>query len=159
MRITVTAHYGAWTVFARLNTGVVGSNPTRGTNVCVCLFRVYAVMCVGSGLVTGWSPVQGIPPSMYRFTKLKKVAKAQERAVEPLVNAWMNEWRWDWYVEGMMDNRIVWETFLTKRQGKWSLLMLNYRFEDTHLRDADWLQLASDSVTYLAIAITNFPVT
>jgi hypothetical protein len=28
----------AWTVFARSNTGVVGSNPTRGMDVCVSLF-------------------------------------------------------------------------------------------------------------------------
>jgi hypothetical protein len=30
----------------------------------------------------------------------------------------MNEWRWDWYVEDMMDKRIVWDTSLTKLQGK-----------------------------------------
>jgi hypothetical protein len=45
----------AWTVFARLNTGVVGSNPTRGMDVCVRLFCV-CVLCVGSGLAAGWSP-------------------------------------------------------------------------------------------------------
>jgi hypothetical protein len=59
----------------------------------------------------------------------------------------------------MMDKRIVWDTSLTKLQGKWSLLMLKYRFDDTHLRDADRIQLASESVKYLAIALTNFPVT
>jgi hypothetical protein len=33
--ITVAARSKAWTVFARLNTGVVGSNPTEGMNICV----------------------------------------------------------------------------------------------------------------------------
>jgi hypothetical protein len=31
---------------------VVDVNPTRGIDVCVCLFCVYVVLCVGSG----WSP-------------------------------------------------------------------------------------------------------
>jgi hypothetical protein len=32
---------------------VMGSNPTRGMDVCVCLFCVCVVLCVGSGLATG----------------------------------------------------------------------------------------------------------
>jgi hypothetical protein len=43
------------TVFARSNTGVLGSNSTRGMNVCVRLFNVCVVLCVGSGLATDWS--------------------------------------------------------------------------------------------------------
>jgi hypothetical protein len=50
----------AWTVFVRFNTGVVASNPTRGMDVCVRLFGFCVVLCVGSGLATGWSPVQGV---------------------------------------------------------------------------------------------------
>jgi hypothetical protein len=38
--ITLAARSQAWTVFARLITGVVGSNPTQGTDVCVRLFCV-----------------------------------------------------------------------------------------------------------------------
>jgi hypothetical protein len=53
---TVAARSKARTVFARLNTGIVGSNPTESMYVCVCLFCVCVVLCVGSGLVTGWSP-------------------------------------------------------------------------------------------------------
>jgi hypothetical protein len=48
----------------RLNTGTVASNPTRGMDVCMPLFCVCAVLCVGSGLVTGWSPVQGVLPTV-----------------------------------------------------------------------------------------------
>jgi hypothetical protein len=43
-----------------LNAGVVGSNPTRGMDVSVRLFCVYAVLCADNGLATGWSPVQGV---------------------------------------------------------------------------------------------------
>jgi hypothetical protein len=52
-RITVAARSKARTVFARSNTGIVGSNPTRRMDVCV-----YSVFVLGSGLATGWSLVQ-----------------------------------------------------------------------------------------------------
>jgi hypothetical protein len=48
------------TVFARSNTGIVGSKPTQGMDICLRLFRVY----VGSGLATSWSPVQGVVPTV-----------------------------------------------------------------------------------------------
>jgi hypothetical protein len=69
--ITMAAQSKAWTIFARSNTGVVGSNPTLGMDVCVRLFLVCAVLCVGSGLATGWSLVQGVQSAAYRITKLK----------------------------------------------------------------------------------------
>jgi hypothetical protein len=80
--ITVAARFEAWTVFVRSNIGMVGSIPTQGMDVCVRLFCVYVVLCVGSGLVTGWSPVQVALPNVYRIKKLKKAAKVQ-RALEP----------------------------------------------------------------------------
>jgi hypothetical protein len=61
----------AWTVFARLNTGIVGSNPTRDMNVCVRLLCVCVVLCAGSGLATGWSPVQRVLLTVYRIKKQK----------------------------------------------------------------------------------------
>jgi hypothetical protein len=39
--------------------------------LCVLLFCVYVVLCVGRGLATGWSPVQGVLPTVYRIKKLK----------------------------------------------------------------------------------------
>jgi hypothetical protein len=63
--ITAAARPKAWTVFARSDAGIVGSNPTRAIDVCVRLF------CVGSGLATGWSPVQGVLPTVYRLRKWK----------------------------------------------------------------------------------------
>jgi hypothetical protein len=68
----VAARSKAWTVFARSNTGIVGSNRTPGIHVCVLLFCVCVILCVGSGLATGWSPVQEVLPTVYRITKLKK---------------------------------------------------------------------------------------
>jgi hypothetical protein len=63
MPITVAARSKTWTVFPRSNTGIVGSNPTRGMNNCVRLFCVCVVLCVDGGLETGWSPVQGVLPT------------------------------------------------------------------------------------------------
>jgi hypothetical protein len=54
----------AWNVFARLNTGIVGSNPARGMDVCV--YSVFVLSCVGSGLATVWSLVQGVLPIVYK---------------------------------------------------------------------------------------------
>jgi hypothetical protein len=50
---TVATQSKAWTVIARSNTGIVGSNSAWGMDVCVHLFCVYAVLCVGNGLATG----------------------------------------------------------------------------------------------------------
>jgi hypothetical protein len=42
--ITVAAWSKAWTLFARSNTGIVGSNPTRGLDVCV--HSMFVLLCV-----------------------------------------------------------------------------------------------------------------
>jgi hypothetical protein len=39
-------------VFACSNTVVVGSNLTQGMDVCVCIYSVFVLSCVGSGLAT-----------------------------------------------------------------------------------------------------------
>jgi hypothetical protein len=44
--ISVAVRSRAWTVFAGSNAGIVGSNPTEGMNVCVCLFCVCVLSCV-----------------------------------------------------------------------------------------------------------------
>jgi hypothetical protein len=56
MAVTAAARFKKWTVFARSNAGIVGSNPTQGMGVCLCLF------CVRIG--TGWSPIQGVLPTV-----------------------------------------------------------------------------------------------
>jgi hypothetical protein len=54
-------------------------------DVCVHLFCVCVVLCAGSGLATGWCPVQGDVPTVYRIKKLKKRPRST-RAVEPLID-------------------------------------------------------------------------
>jgi hypothetical protein len=44
--ITVAARSEAWTVFTRSNTGIVGSNPTQGMDVCMCVYSVSVLSCV-----------------------------------------------------------------------------------------------------------------
>jgi hypothetical protein len=46
--------------------------------ISVCVHCVYVVLCVVSGLEKGWSPAQGVLPTVYRNKKLKKAAKAQK---------------------------------------------------------------------------------
>jgi hypothetical protein len=55
----VVSRSKARTVSTRSNTEIMGSNPTGGMDVCVRLFCVCVVLCVGSGFATGWSPLQG----------------------------------------------------------------------------------------------------
>jgi hypothetical protein len=49
----------------------------------VYVFVCYDVLCVGSGLATGWSFVQGVLPTVYRIKKLKKRPRSNKRTVEP----------------------------------------------------------------------------
>jgi hypothetical protein len=75
--IRVAALSKSWTIFARLNSGVVGSNPTQGIDVCVRLYCVCVVLCVGTGLAKGWSPVQGVLQTVYRINKVKKRSRSK----------------------------------------------------------------------------------
>jgi hypothetical protein len=80
--ITVAARSKAQTVFARSNTGIGGANPTWGMDVCVRLFCVCVVLCVGSGLTTGSSPVQGVLPTVQKEQENEKGTKVQQWAVK-----------------------------------------------------------------------------
>jgi hypothetical protein len=51
-------------------------------DVCLRLFCVCVVLCVGRGLATGWSPFEGVLPTVYRIKKLKKRPRSNRRAVE-----------------------------------------------------------------------------
>jgi hypothetical protein len=67
----VAARSNAWNVFVHSKTGMVGSNPSRGMDVCVRLFCVCVVLCIGSDLVMRWSPVQGVLPNVYTIRNWK----------------------------------------------------------------------------------------
>jgi hypothetical protein len=75
--VTVAARSKAWNFFARMNTGIVGSNPARGMNVCV--YSVFVLSYVGSGLATGWSLVQGVLPNVYKC-KITEPYKEEAKA-------------------------------------------------------------------------------
>jgi hypothetical protein len=87
--ITVAAPSKSWTIFARSNDGIVGWNRAQGMDVSVYVYFVFVLFCVGSILATSWSPVQGVLPTLYRVVKLKNAARAQQKAVWPLINKWM----------------------------------------------------------------------
>jgi hypothetical protein len=45
--VTVAARPKAWTVFARSDAGIMGSNPTQGMDVwCGCVYPVFVLSCV-----------------------------------------------------------------------------------------------------------------
>jgi hypothetical protein len=55
----------AYIFFVRSDAGIVGLNTTLGMDVwCMHLFCVCVVLCLGNGLATGCSLVQGVVPSV-----------------------------------------------------------------------------------------------
>jgi hypothetical protein len=70
-----------WTVYTRSKAGIVDSNPTPGMDICLRLFCVYFVLCVRSGLPTGWSPVEGVLTTVYWIEKLKKRQKSNNKGL------------------------------------------------------------------------------
>jgi hypothetical protein len=72
--ITVAARSKTWTCLRSLGSWDRGfeSHSRHACLYCVSFFCVCVVLCVGRGLATGWSPVQGVLPTVYRIKKLKK---------------------------------------------------------------------------------------
>jgi hypothetical protein len=69
---------------------------------CVHFFCVCVVLCVGSGLATGWSPVQVVRLTVYRIKKLKKRRGVQTGPTR-YVGHWMAYctcpgWLWWWRI-------------------------------------------------------------
>jgi hypothetical protein len=73
--VTVGSWSKAWTISNRLDAGIVGSNPTRGMNVYVCVYvySMFLLSCVGRGLAMSWSLIQGVLPTVLdRETEVKR---------------------------------------------------------------------------------------
>jgi hypothetical protein len=83
MPITVATRSKTWTVFARLNTEIVGSNPTWGMDVCVRLFCVCTVLYARQRHCDGLILRPSSPSDYVKAQETEKAAKAQQRAVEP----------------------------------------------------------------------------
>jgi hypothetical protein len=66
----------------------VGSNPTRGMGVCVCVYSVFVLSCVE--VERPLRQADHSSKESYRLckniTKLKKRPGPNKRAVEPLIN-------------------------------------------------------------------------
>jgi hypothetical protein len=94
MLLTVTARSNVWTVFARLNAGIVGSNSTQGMDVCVCVYPVFVLSCVYVGALR---LADHSSKDSYRLCKkdyeTEEEARAQQRTVGPLTNEWNRIWR------------------------------------------------------------------
>jgi hypothetical protein len=85
---TVAERSKAWIVFARSDGMIVGLNPTRAWMSGVC---VSFVLCLGSGLATSWSLVQGALHIVNRLGNWKearthKCCRAFEKLKRPLIS-------------------------------------------------------------------------
>jgi hypothetical protein len=93
----MAARSKAWTLFVRSNSGIVCSNQTQGMDICVLLFYVCVVLCVGRGLATGWFPVQGGLPSVYKIRILKRRPRSTKkdcRVIDKSILNNMTTFRW-----------------------------------------------------------------
>jgi hypothetical protein len=109
--ITVGARSKAWTAFTRSEAGIMGSNPTQVMDDCVRLICVYAGLCAGSGLPTGWSLTQRVLPSVkndYETEYLDKCWRKWGDSVGSLVGlrrgmkvgAWEGRRKWTGHIKG-----------------------------------------------------------
>jgi hypothetical protein len=86
----VAARSKAWTVFARSDGGIVGSNPTQGMDVCVFVYSVFMLSCVEVAALRRADPLSKVS---YRLCKkdyeTEEEARAQQRSLVQLMNEWM----------------------------------------------------------------------
>jgi hypothetical protein len=61
----------------------MGSDPIQGMDFCV--YSMFVLFCVGSGLAMGRSPVQGVLPAVYK-TKKTRIPYV------PSGSGWMDGW-------------------------------------------------------------------
>jgi hypothetical protein len=59
--------------------------------VSVCVYSVF-VSCIDISLATGWSPVQGVLPAVYRIKNLKRGQGPTKdyRAIDRYLRKWCN---------------------------------------------------------------------
>jgi hypothetical protein len=69
----------------------VGSNPAQGMDVCVCVYSVFVLSCVYlAALRLAYHSSKGSYRLCKKNYETEGEARAQQRAVEPLMNELMN---------------------------------------------------------------------
>jgi hypothetical protein len=58
---------------------IFGSNPIRGTDICLNVFCVYVVLCLNERLASGLSPGQGV-------NKIKNLKKSGESPTKSCID-------------------------------------------------------------------------
>jgi hypothetical protein len=71
----------------------------------VCFYSLFVLSCIGSGLATGWSPVQGVLPTVYKC-EITEPHKEEAKARYGLERHWRRRrrrrpmnllWKWKWF--------------------------------------------------------------
>jgi hypothetical protein len=119
--------------------------------VRVCLFRVYAVLYICSGLATGPSPVQGVPPTVYRLKKLKKRPRSEgqyshwERTRENIALA---AWR--------LIHRVCEDKAKCNNYEKWVGLKITYCISTAHHNLVEYLLKTRSKIWQFPALYTRF---
>jgi hypothetical protein len=79
-------HHSSRAVFCRSNSGIVGSNPIQGMDVCVRLFCVCRVLCVVAALRHAEHLSKESHCLCKKENEIEEETRAQQRAVEILMN-------------------------------------------------------------------------
>jgi hypothetical protein len=78
----VAARSKTWKDFARSNTGIMGSNPIEAW-MFVCVYFVFMLSCVQVAVLRRADPPSKESCWWGKDQEAEKIAKAQQRAVEP----------------------------------------------------------------------------
>jgi hypothetical protein len=84
-------------------------------DVCIRLFCVCVVLCVGSGLSKGWSIVQGVVPSVYRLRNWKSSQGPQGLYSHRDREREREKWKWLWQMLSGFWGCVNW----FRRRGTW----------------------------------------
>jgi hypothetical protein len=99
MPATVAAQFKAWIYFARSKVGIVNSNPTQGTDVCVCVYSVW---------VAALRRADPLSKVSYRLCQKHYETEEEVQGSKKgckTINEWMDEWQKKQYFSIAKKNR------------------------------------------------------
>jgi hypothetical protein len=82
MPVPMAARSKACTVFGHSNTGILGSNPTQGMDVCP-RFSVLVFSCIGRGLALAYHPSKNSYQLSKYIHKFQKISSKLEQSKRP----------------------------------------------------------------------------